>query len=499
MIMLTAEGLRAADAAAARAGVPTLLLMEAAGRALAAAVRRHWPEARRPLLLCGPGNNGGDGYAAARWLRLAGLEPAVLELPGARRDDAHAARTALAAFLAPEPLAPDRLEAALARADLVVDALFGSGLRRPLAGGAAEAVARVNAAGLPVLSADLPSGVGADSPVPPGPFVRATRTLQFAAPKLSSAFYPARAAYGQAEVVGVGHPPGALGAGRARLLTSAAARAALPRRAPDTHKYRAGTVLVVAGSPRYPGAAELACRGAYRAGAGLVTLAGGPGVGGAPPEVVRQPLAWAAPEPLAQLAAVGDNRAGALVVGPGLDDRAEPHLAALISARAAPCVLDAGALVPRPALAAAVRTHGRCVLTPHHGEAARLLGTTAGAVRGDPLGAAERLAREWGATVVLKGPTTVVAPAAGAPLVSTRGAPGLATAGSGDVLAGVIAAFLAAPASPGSLAGRVAAAVYLHGLAGELAWREVGDGMTALDVVERLPAARRALMRGGGA
>jgi hydroxyethylthiazole kinase-like uncharacterized protein yjeF len=492
MKLYVASEMREADRAAGEAGVPSLLLMETAGRSVADSVLRNFPDCRRVLVLCGKGNNGGDGYVAARHLHLMGRETTVLELPGeSAAGDAAVARDACQAHLSLDTLERGSLAQALAGSDLVVDALFGSGLTRALEGDLAIVVEMVNACGLPVLSIDVPSGLSSDSPLPPGPHVHASLTVQLAGPKLSSALHPARAAYGEQEIVPIGIPHAILEeVSRVRLLDGGAAFG-IPERRPDPHKYSVGTVLVLAGSPRYLGAAELACRGAYRAGAGLVTLAAEARLAAGWPEVVFSPLDWA-DGPLDALAGIDERRAQAVVAGPGLDERAVGHLPALLASRPVPWVLDASALRPDLALREAVRSHGRCVLTPHHGEAANLLGVAAGDVRADPVGAAGRIASEWNALCVLKGASTVVAAADGSLSVLPESHPGMATGGTGDVLAGVLGAFLAAG---GEISARAEAAVVVHGMAGALAGEQLGIGLVAGDLVERLPLALRELAR----
>ena len=504
MRLFRAARLAAADAAAAAAGVATTALMERAGVAVAEVALRHWPQARSVLVVCGPGNNGGDGFVAAQALAAAGRSVAVAELrPGAARGDAASARARLVAAGGVHWLSTDAsatAELPLEGVDLIVDALFGTGLQRPLAGVAASWVDAINAAAAPVLSIDVPSGVSADHAVPPGPHLRAAHTVQLAGAVPAALLTPVRAAFGSSCVVDIGIPDDIL----AREADGAAVddawlRACAPRRRDDTHKYRAGTVLVVGGSQRYAGAPELAARGAYRSGAGLVTLIAAERAPSGWPEVV-----WEAPEPDESVPRAAlrllrggalTRRAAAAVIGPGLD--AEPaDTARLLDALPAPTILDAGAL--DPALRPAARRHGRCLLTPHAGEAERLIAALAAdetitepidAVR-DPIAAAIRLASAWRAVCVLKGPATVVADATGRWAISTAGTPALATAGSGDVLAGVIAAFLAADpaADPWRQA---AAAVHLHGLAGAHA-HEVRAGVIASDIADALgPALRR--------
>lgn len=492
MRLFTAAQMRAADAAAAAAGMPTLLLMEAAGRAVAEATRERFPQAQRALVLCGRGNNGGDGYVAARFLAAANVSVEVLELASEPSGaDAATARLALTAHgIEPLELAEEAVAAALVHADVVIDALFGSGLDRPLRGALEGVVARIAASDLPVVAVDVPSGVSADAPTPPGAHVVADLTVQLAGAKLASAFYPARAAFGTTLVADIGIPGTVLEqASPVRLLDDAAAAAWLPTRRPDAHKYTAGTVLVVAGSERYLGAAELACRAAYRVGAGLVTLAAARRAPAGWPEVVFEPLDWAQADPLGGLNALDPKRAQVAVIGPGLDPRALGHVPALLHRLDGPAVLDAGALEPDAGVARAVHGHGRCVLTPHIGEAARLLGRPSPEVLADPLGSAADLAERFGAVVVLKGAGSVVAAPDGRLAVSTRGHPGMAVGGTGDVLAGALGGLLAT----GELFERTCAAVYLHGRAGELAADERGAGLVADDVVDALTDAVREL------
>jgi NAD(P)H-hydrate epimerase len=495
MKLHSSADVRAADQAAERAGVAPATLMEAAGRAVADDARAAWPDARRPWVLCGPGNNGGDGYVAARHLARAGYAPTVLAVrpDGSKGEAAEAARRDWRPHGEILALDAQTLADALARADLIVDALFGTGLSRALHGPAAEAARALADWSGPVLAVDVPSGVDADVAVPPGEHVRATRTVQLAAACPASALAPARFAFGTWRVADIGLPDAALPAeDRPRLVEDAAAAAALPRRSPDAHKYRAGTVLIAAGSGRWAGAAELACRGAHRGGAGLVTLASDAPFPGRWPETVLQPVDQAPGALAAALAAVEPRHAAARVLGPGLDPARVAELAEGLAASPAPTVLDASALDPR--LQEAVRRHGGCWLTPHVGEAARLRNEETGAVRRDPIAAARGLADAWSATVVLKGAGAVVAAPDGRVRVVAGGDPAMASGGTGDVLAGLLGAALAAPHDDPLERG--AAAVLLHARAGERAARRRGAGLRASDLADAIPAARRAL--GGG-
>ena len=491
MKLYTAAQMREADRAAEDAGVASSLLMEAAGRGVSDLLLARWPDADAVLVLCGPGNNGGDGYVAARYLDMAGLDVEVLELASEpSTDDAAAARAAWRAVSGqdPAPLDPDSLGAHVVRAKVVVDALLGSGLTRPLEG-ALQDVARLLAdAETDVLAVDVPTGVSSDAARPPGDHVHATVTAQLAGPKLASALEPARSAYGDWHVIDIGIPPDVLDdLSAVRLLDRAHPPPAGVPRPAHAHKYSVGTVLVVAGSPRYLGAAELACRGAYRGGAGLVTLAAEGRHPSGWPEVVLEPLAWD-DQPLEALAAVDPKRAGCMVIGPGLDPRATEHLTAIVGGREGPIVLDAGALRRDHDLREAVRAHGACLLTPHVGEAATLLDASGGDILADPIGAARQIAEAWNAVVALKGATTIVARPSGDVAVSTTGHPGLASGGTGDVLSGLAGALLAASgASDATTVARAAErAVWRHGRAGERAAARHGLGLIATDVADAL-------------
>lgn len=493
MRLYTAAQMRAADAAAAEAGVPAQLLMEAAGRAVADAVLDGFPGTERALLLCGRGNNGGDGYVAARFLAGAGIDVRVLEMSDEPSgEEAAVARKALTAHgLAPARLDDGALDTALVGADVVVDALLGSGLDRPLRGALVDVVERVNRNGLPVVSVDVPTGISTDRTAPPGPHIRATLTVQLAGAKLASAFYPARAAFGGSVdgdplVADIGIPRAILEeASPVLLLDRATVAPWAPVRHPDAHKYTAGTVLVVGGSERYLGAAELACRAAYRSGAGLVTLAAAARAPGGWPEVVFQPLRWDVEAPLAALDELEPKRAQSLVVGPGLDGRALAWVPELLRRFPGPAVLDAAALAPGAGLADATRARGGCVITPHVGEAAGLLDRPPNDVLADPLTSAEELAGRFGAVCVLKLAGTVIAAPDGRVAVSARGHPGMATGGTGDVLAGLLGATLGG----GDPFERACLAAFVHGAAGERAAETHGLGLIADDLVAALPDA----------
>jgi NAD(P)H-hydrate epimerase len=480
--------------------------MENAASALVLELVRKWPDSRTVAVLCGPGNNGGDGLVAARLLSARGRSIRVWTLsdPESYRGDAaeNAAR-ARSVGLTLERVEASRgaapLSRAIAQADVVVDALFGTGLARPLSGLAARIVSAVNRSGRPVLSADVPSGLSSDTGELIGPAVRASGTVAFGAPKMCHVSFPARAHCGEIRVADIGISRAVLDrmANRIFLAEAADVRSLCPPRPLDSHKGTFGRLAVIAGSRGKAGAAVLAARGALRAGAGLVTVfCAAPleaEIVSALPEAMTLPL----PEEsgaIAESAAAAALRAlagfDAAVVGPGLSTApgTVAFLRRLLAVRL-PLVCDADAL---NSFAGRPRVFRSRVITPHPGEAARLLACTTREIQADRIAAARRLARRSGATVVLKGAASLVATPAGEITVNPTGTPLMATAGSGDVLAGALGAGLARGLAPAQAA---VAAAWLHGAAGERLAARLGDaGLLASELADAIPPARRDLL-----
>ncbi|HEY1251260.1 MAG TPA: NAD(P)H-hydrate dehydratase [Thermoanaerobaculia bacterium] len=500
--ILDSRAMRAADAGAIRRGAAAEDLMENAAEALCRDIEAALPGARRIAVVCGPGKNGGDGLAAARILALHGHAPAVFTLrdpalySGESATNAERARgVGIAIRALSESGGHAALRRALGESDAVVDALFGTGLSRALEGAARRAVAAVNAAGRRVVAADLPSGLSADSGELLGAAVRAWRTVAFAAPKLCHVLPPASGLCGEVSVADIGIPRRMLARGARRLWQTEAADVArrLPTRPLDSHKGDFGRLAILAGSPGKPGAAVLAARGGLRAGAGLVTVfapaSAAPSIVANLPEAMIEPLEEAAPRTLSGF--------DAAVVGPGLGTAAETVdvLEEIVRTARIPLIADADALnafAGRPSFFA--RRRAPTVLTPHPGEAGRLLRRSSRAVQADRLGAVRALARASRAVVVLKGAHSLIGTPDGEVVVNPTGTPLLATAGSGDVLSGVIGALLA-----GGLAARDAAVAgaWLHGAAAEALETVLGDaGLLAHEVADAIPRARLAL-RGG--
>lgn len=486
MRVVTVAQMRAAEASAAARGISEQVLQERAGAAVADVVHRHFPHAS-VVVLVGRGNNGRDGWVAARYLQRRRRNVALYTLPGHALADHE-----LAAVLADGGRVHVHtgegdytvLEQWLHAAGVVLDGLLGIGARGAARSPLAEVIARLNAAtrarrgALRVVAIDVPSGVDADTGAVPGEAVWAHATVALGAVKLGLLRFPAAARVGALLAGDIGLPPDALPPTGLDILTRARARAAVPARPVDAHKGTFGRVLVCAGSSQYLGAASLCCAAAARAGAGIVAcLAAAPlqaVVAARLPEATYVPLPAGPPDQAGEAAfeAVRGHlpQWSALVVGPGLarTSESERFLERLLAERARRCpaqplVLDADALYHLARRADWwARLGPGAILTPHHGEMARLLGVTAETVSAEPWGVAAKAASQHQVTVVLKGPHTVVAAPDGSCLVLPHPNPALATGGTGDVLAGTIGGLLAQGVSPQEAA---AAAVYLHGAA----------------------------------
>jgi hydroxyethylthiazole kinase-like uncharacterized protein yjeF len=493
--LLTTAETRDADARAIQAGTPGYTLMERAGAACAEAAERLLAGGTRVLVIAGPGNNGGDGFVAARLLaeRRLSVTVALLGDRAALRGDAAQAAAGwkgrIESLSAADPGA----------ADLVIDALFGAGLARDLDGEARAAVERVNAAGCPLLAVDVPSGIDGDTGQVRGVAVQATATITFVRRKPGHLLLPGRAYCGPVEVADIRIGDAIVAAIAPQTFANAPDlwNAAFPRPSIEGHKYGRGHALVLSGDQIHTGAARLAARGALRAGAGLVTLA-------SPSDALAANAAQLTAVMLrrcdgaADLSEIlADRRFNAVALGPALGV-GEGTRDLVLAACAASCalVLDADALMSfegdAAALAQAVAAGGtRAVLTPHDGEFARLFKGDAEVL--DPpskVHRARRAAARTGAIVVLKGPDTVIAAPDGCAAINENGSPYLATAGSGDVLTGMVAGLLA-QGMPGFEA--ACAAVWLHAEAGA----RFGPGLIATDLPEMLPGVLRALLGSG--
>jgi len=492
-------------------GIPGATLMESAGRGAAECIQAALADLGLPrrgvrvAVVCGKGGNGGDGFVVARWLKRAGhrVEVFLLAAPDELRGDPalklrEMERRGLRARVVEDPAV---LARALPAAQLVVDAVLGTGARGEPSALIAGAIEQVNASGRPVVALDVPSGLSADGAPPEGPIVRATLTPTFAGLKRGLVAGPGVTLAGRVVVVDIGVPRAAIERGVATFVLEGPDIARhFPPRPRDNHKGSYGHLLVVAGSVGKTGAAALAARAAMRAGAGLVTVATAtsaqPVVAALLLEAMTEPvaettartIALKARDALHELAARRD--AVALGPGLGLDEDTQALARALVFEFEQPMVVDADALTALAGHLDRLRgaRAGRC-LTPHPGEMARMLGVSVADVQRDRIATARQFATAWETPVVLKGATSVIGLPDGTVLLNPTGNPGMASGGTGDVLSGVLGAFLARGLEP---AAALAAGVYLHGLAGDVAAQRLGqESLVAGDVIEALPEAFR--------
>ncbi len=481
-VLYSAEQVRALDAFAIAHGTAGYTLMRRAAEAALRALRSRWPTAMRVAIVTGGGNNGGDGYVLARFAQAAGLSASVLavvplaQLRGDALRGCEEFRASGGRIIPYEP-------ALLADTDVVVDALLGTGLREPVRAAMAQAIQAINACGRPVFSLDLPSGLNADSGEVMGAAVNADCTISFVAHKTglflgAGPDHVGRLLFDDLEVAA---PAEARFRPLLERISESEIARALPPRERDANKGDFGRVLIVGGGPGMPGAMRLAGESCLRVGAGLVTVATAPDnlvavVAGRPELIVHAVATAAELEPLLKSASV-------VAVGPGLGQSAwaEAMLEGVLHC-GKPLVIDADAL---NLLASAGRAApAGSVLTPHPGEAARLLGSTAAAVQSDRMAALRALhARHPGSVIVLKGAGTLIAADGQIPGICERGNPAMAAPGMGDVLTGAIAGIRAQCGDPW-LSAR--AAVLAHALAGEELARDRSRGILALELAEAM-------------
>ena len=482
-------------------GITVDTLMENAGRAVARAALGVIGGAygRRAVVVCGKGNNGGDGFVAARHLARPGVRVAVLLLAdeGSLADETAANFRRLAEVgIEARPFSAERMNRELARADVAIDAVFGTGFRGRPEGAHAEAIAAMNRSSAPVVAVDIPSGVNGETGAVDGEAAYALVTVTFGAAKLGVVLFPGAAHSGLVQVVDIGFLPD-LVKSDLLLVEEEDVSAVLPHRRPDDEKRRTGVVLVIGGSREMTGAVRLMAEAAYRSGAGLVSVAAPASV----VPVVQVGLAEATFVPLpetehgtvakAALDVLGE-RLGAfdsIAIGPGLtrNDETAEFVRALVGTSQVPMVLDADGLNAFEGRAGQIaERRADVVLTPHAGEFARLAGIPPADVLHDRVGHARKLAGEVQGVVLLKGRPALVASPSGEVRINPTGGPSLATAGSGDVGTGAIAALVARGLDPLEAA---TAGAYVHGLAGTLAGMDLGEGTTARDVLEKLPHA----------
>jgi NAD(P)H-hydrate epimerase len=483
MKVLSAAEMREVDRRTIERGIPGIVLMEnAAHRVVEAMAERFAPLAgQRIVVLCGKGNNGGDGLAIARQLRTRfrplALDVVLLAAPEELKGDA---ATNYRMLLACGGTVAREIALRSRMATLVIDALLGTGISGPATGGILGGIREINT-GFPlakVVAVDIPSGLPSDSAESAGEFARADLTVTFTAPKIAHAMPPNCDRMGELVVGAIGSPAELSDGVRFSVVEPSMFGALLAPRPRWGHKGTFGHVLVIAGSPGKTGAAAMAGLAALRAGAGLVTVASDeralPQIAAHAPELMTTPIDESIYRGMTVIA-----------IGPGLGSRAA-ELTKCAAGAGLPMVVDADALTPDP---------GRpwpegAVLTPHPGEMARLTGKSTPEVQADRIGVATAFAQARGVTLVLKGERTLIAFRDGRVWIVPTGTPAMGTGGSGDILTGMISGMLAQfPRQPDEA---VAGAVYLHGLAGECAARDLGEKpVIATDLLRYLPAAIR--------
>jgi len=478
-LIVTPQEMAAVDNAAAASGIASFDLMERAGQAVAALALRQYPAARRFAVLCGPGNNGGDGYVAARALREAGADVGVYTFSNESTLKGDAQKAAMRCPVPSRPLSDYRPMAG----DVIVDALFGAGLSRALPADLQRLIAEVSDAGPPVIAVDLPSGVCGLRGEVLGDAFQAEYTITFMALKPGHLLMPGRELCGKIEVfdIGIPHRIVAAHAGNIRRNDPSLWAIQLPRIGAETHKYRRGHLAVFSGGASHTGAARLAAKAGLKCGAGLVTVA-------APKEAVAVNAGALTAVMVREVQTLtdltewlGSSKISACVLGPGfgVGERARDFVLTL---KDKPLVLDADGItsfkeMPKTLFAAFAEGETRLVLTPHEGEFVRLFPDIAADETIGKLEKARAAAARSHAVIVYKGADTVIASPDGQAIINANAPPWLATAGSGDVLAGMIGALLAQGVAAFEAA---AASVYLHGAAA----LKVGPGLTAEDLAE---------------
>lgn len=499
MRLYTAEEMSRADGGAQELGIPSGVLMERASVGMAGEILDRYPAGRVPraLVVSGGGNNGGDGFVIARELRRAGIEVVVV----ATKDDYSgdpATNLEVLRHLGVEVHGPDKLDELLDGAGLVVDALLGTGFSGEVREKEAALIRQINAGGTPTVSVDVPSGVDGSTGEVAGEAVRADLTVCAHAAKVGCVISPGREHAGEVAVVDIGIPPEADVEPSLSWTSRETLRGLVPRTQEPAHKYSAGALMVVAGSRAMTGAAVMSVLGAERTGCGIVFLATSAGAAPAVDLRLTETIVYGVPEDASggmSPEAAGEildrsGRASALVIGPGIGsgDAGRRLVEAVLAGTDVPILLDADAVTALAGTDALAKRGTPTVITPHAGELGRSLGSGAKAVSARRLASARKAAADNGCCVLLKGSDTIVVDGARA-AVNSSGGVALATAGTGDVLSGVIGALLSRGMEPFDAA---RAGAWVHGRAAELWLEETGrpaESLIATDLPDYLPRA----------
>ena len=483
------------------------VLMEIAGQGAAEVAFNMWQEQPgHVVVFCGRGNNGGDGMVVARYLTLWGAPVSVFIVSAAKSGDelnmnteeSNTNRRIAQHLEVSIELAPEDLDTAMTHATLIVDALLGTGLDRVVAGAYKDAIDAINRSGRPVLAIDLPSGINSDTGQIMGAAVRSDKTVTFGYLKPGLLQHPAATLCGSIHAVDIGLP-NVDAPDQIYLTTGDFVRATLPARRAESNKGTYGTVLTIAGSFGMFGATILASESSLRSGAGLCMLASPKSI--IPHLPAAEMIYWPLPE--TDDTSISDKavavlepqieKATAIILGPGLSQHESTvkfvhEILPVIADSGKSCIVDADALnAISKAPEKFPKNGGKFVLTPHPKELSRLMQNTVEEIQKDRIGAARQAATRFGCTIVLKGSRTIVASHEGTVYINPTGNPGMATAGSGDVLSGIVGGFLAQGMTPFEAA---VGAVYVHGLAGDIAASELGEtGIIAGDIGHAVPIA----------
>lgn len=511
MKIVTAAEMHSLDARATTVcKIPSLLLMENAARGIVDQVEAATGpvQGKKVVIVSGRGNNGGDGLAAARHFRMRSAIVRVYlpsppeRITGDARISLNIWQATYGVLFAGGLFSPDRLSSDLKNADLVIDALLGTGLSTAVTGSYAAAIKAINRYAQKVISVDIPSGISADTGAVLGHAVKADMTMTMALPKWGHFLQAGLECRGDLRVIDIGIPPTLIDQAKIQvdLITSSHVSTLFPPRPKQSHKGAMGHLLVIAGSIGKGGAAKMTSLAALRCGAGLVTTALPKSLISSASLPVMEVMTLPLPESekgclaLSAEKEILDATVGkrALAIGPGLsqDSEAQTLVRNLVAKIPLPMVIDADGLnAIAKDLSCLKQKKGMLILTPHPGEMGRLIGKRASEVQENRFNIAAEFARNWEVILVLKGAHTVIAAPDGALRINNTGNPGMATAGTGDVLTGVIASYLAQGLSPLDAA---TLGVYHHGAAGDLAAEARGEaGLLASDLIHKLPAAAR--------
>lgn len=489
MTVLTAEEMRETDRSASEdCGIPSSILMEHAAIAVCRIIRQEYPDAVKIAVICGKGNNGGDGIAAARILKGCSLEPVIcLALGEDRMSELAAMNLDIIRKTASVPVL--HLKKSIEDADLIVDALFGTGFKGTVSGAAAEIIDSINASGKPVVSIDIPSGLNADTGRVSGTCIRADVTVAAAYAKRCFFLYPGSELSGRLFIADIGIPDCA--DSECSIPDPMLLAEWMPHRKKNDWKGSSGRLFILAGSDQYTGAPAFCCRAAMKAGCGMVYLA----VPDSIEPIMRSKLneEIIIPYNANHLENIFEqaNKCDAAVIGSGMGNL--PFFRKVISLflkeAKIPAVIDADALYPELILPNA--QIGKYILTPHAGEMARLLDKTVEEICFDPIEAAKEAASIFRSAVIMKGPNSITALPEGYFYFNPTGCEALATAGSGDVLSGIIGAMASKGCSPEEAA---VLGCFIHGAAGDYASEEIGiNGVTASDIINFIPKASNVL------